>query len=123
MEGRSGWACPSAAQRIIASLAQLPSGEQVDPPLAADSASLGAALRLSTGAATLAALIGELAAGLATTAGVLGGIGAGFDVIEAANTVNLRTFGATPGRHRLPVSLRRQRTAPTCAHRCRRRPR
>jgi hypothetical protein len=82
----------SAAQRMTASLGQLPSGEQVHPPLAADSASQGAALRLTAGASTLAALIGELAAGLATTAGVLSGIGAGFEGIEAANTVNLRTL-------------------------------
>ena len=82
----------SAAQRITAALGQLPSGEQVHPPLAGDGTSQGAALRLTTAAALLAALIGELAAGLATTASVLTGICAGFDGIEAANTVNLGTL-------------------------------
>jgi len=72
----------SAAQRITAELGQLPSGEQVHPPLAGDGTSQGAALRLTTAAASLAALIGELAAGLATTAAVLTGIGAGLLAAE-----------------------------------------
>ena len=85
----------SAAQRITAALAQLPTGHEVHPPLAADPASQGGAARLTTGATTLAALIGEQAAGLATTAEVLGGIATGFDGIEGANFANLSNLGGS----------------------------
>jgi hypothetical protein len=51
----------------------LPTGDEVHPPLAADPASQGAAGRLTSGAATLATLIGEQASGLAATAEVLSG--------------------------------------------------
>ena len=54
----------SAAQRITAALAQLPTGDEVHPPLGADPASQGGAARLTSGAATLATLIGEQVAGL-----------------------------------------------------------
>src|SRR6202035_5178105 len=47
-----------AARRITAALAQLPSADPVHPALAGDVASQGAAARLTSGAATLAALIG-----------------------------------------------------------------
>ena len=82
----------SAAQRITAALAQLPPGDEVHPPLAADPASQGGAARLTTGGSTLVALIGELASGLAATAEVLSGIGAGFDGIEVANVANLSSL-------------------------------
>ena len=85
----------SAAQRITAALAQLPTGDGVHPPLAADPASQGGAARLTTGATTLAALIGEQAAGLAATAEVLGGIAGGFDGIEGANFANLSNLGGS----------------------------
>jgi hypothetical protein len=82
----------SAAQRIVAALGQLPAGDQVHPALGADPASLGAALRLSTGATTLSALIAAQSTGLAVTAEVLAGVGAGFDAVEAANAANLSTL-------------------------------
>ena len=82
----------SAAQRITAALAQLPTGDEVHPPLGADPASQGGAARLTTGGSTLVALIGEQASGLAATAEVLSGIGAGFDGIEGANVANLSSL-------------------------------
>ena len=82
----------SAAQRITAALAQLPTGDEVHPPLGADPASQGGAARLTAGGSTLVALIGEQASGLAATAEVLSGIGAGFDGIEGANVANLSSL-------------------------------
>jgi hypothetical protein len=64
----------AAAQRIMAALAQLPTTDAVHPTLAADPASRGAALRLSSAAATLAALLAELAAGLTATADMLAAV-------------------------------------------------
>ncbi|MDT5368665.1 MAG: hypothetical protein QOC62_3096 [Mycobacterium sp.] len=81
-----------AARRITAALAQLPTADPVHPALAGDVTSQGAAARLTSGAATLAALIGELASGLAATADVLAGVATGFDGIEAASTANLSTL-------------------------------
>ena len=40
----------SAVQRITAALAQLPTGDEVHPPLGADPASQGGAARLTSGA-------------------------------------------------------------------------
>jgi hypothetical protein len=85
----------SAAQRIAAALGQLPAGDQVHPPLGADPASQGAAMRLTTGATTLSALIAAQASGLAATAEVLAGIGAGFDGVEAANVANLSNLSGS----------------------------
>jgi hypothetical protein len=82
----------AAAQRIDAALAQLPAGEQVHPPLAADPASVGGAARLTTSASALTVLIGEQAAGLVATAEVLTGIAAGFNAIDEANTANLTSL-------------------------------
>jgi PPE family len=81
-----------AARRITAALAQLPAAGLVHPALAGDLTSQGAAARLTSGGATLAALIGELASGLAATADVLAGVATGFDGIEAASTANLSTL-------------------------------
>jgi PPE family len=81
-----------AARRITAALAQLPTADPVHPALAGDLTSQGAAARLTSGGATLAALIGELASGLAATADVLAGVAIGFDGIEAASTANLSTL-------------------------------
>jgi hypothetical protein len=81
-----------AARRITAALAQLPTADPVHPALAGDLTSQGAAARLTSGGATLAALIGELASGLAATADVLAGVATGFDGIEAASTANLSTL-------------------------------
>jgi hypothetical protein len=83
----------SAAQRITAALAQLPTTGAVHRPLAADPASQGGAVRLSSGGATLAALIAELASGLAATADVLAGVAAGFGGTEQANAANLSNLG------------------------------
>src|ERR1700686_1209431 len=66
-----------AARRITAALAQLPTADPVHPALAGDVTSQGAAARLTSGGATLAALIGELASGLAATADGLAGGAAG----------------------------------------------
>jgi hypothetical protein len=83
----------AAAQRIMSALAQLPSADAVHPTLAADPASQGAALRLSSGAAALAALLAELAAGLTATADVLGAVAVGFGGTEQANAANLSNLG------------------------------
>ena len=81
-----------AARRITAALAQLPTADPVHPALAGDLTSQGAAARLTSGGATLAVLIGELASGLAATADVLAGVATGFDGIEVAGTANLSTL-------------------------------
>jgi hypothetical protein len=81
-----------AARRIMAALARLPTADPVHPALARDLMSQGAAARLTSGGATLAALIGELASGLAATADVLAGVATGFEGIEAASTANLATL-------------------------------
>jgi PPE family len=85
----------SAAQRIMAALAQLPTADALHPPLAADPVSQGAAIRLTSGGSTLAALLADLALGLAATADVLAGVGIGFGGKEHANTTNLTDLGAS----------------------------
>src|ERR1700751_2587603 len=85
----------SAAQRITAALAQLPTADAVHPPLGADPASQGGAIRLTSGGSTLAALLADLAFGLAATADVLAGVGIGFGGKELANTTNLSDLGSS----------------------------
>jgi hypothetical protein len=79
----------SAAQRISAALAQLPSGDELHPALAQEPVAKGAAARLTTAGLTPAALITAQAAGLAATAEAL-----------ARKAPRLLTKLLTPQRHR-----------------------
>jgi hypothetical protein len=85
----------SAAQRIMAALGQLPRADALHPPLGVDPVSQGAAIRLTSGGSTLAALLADLALGLAATADVLAGVGIGFGGQEHANTTNLTDLAAS----------------------------
>jgi hypothetical protein len=85
----------SAAQRIMAALGQLPTADALHPPLGADPVSRGAAIRLTSGGSTLAALLADLALGLAATADVLACVGIGFGGQEHANTTNLTDLAAS----------------------------
>ena len=58
----------AAAQRVAAAVDGVAGGEAVHPPLAADQVSGGAAGRLSTAGAQLAATLGALSAGLVASA-------------------------------------------------------
>lgn len=82
----------AAAQRIAAALTDLVCGDPLHPPLAADGASTGAAARLSTAAATLAALLDAQVAALAGTATQLGTVAARFAEQEALNAASVASL-------------------------------
>ena len=82
-----------AAQRIADVLAELMGGDPAHPPLGADPASAGAAVRLSTAGASLVAVIGEQALGLAATAAQLVNVSTAFAVQDLYNKSGLEKLG------------------------------
>ncbi|WP_094287357.1 PPE domain-containing protein [Mycobacterium lehmannii] len=82
----------SAAQRITAALSEVSAANPEHPPLAADSASVGAATRLTTAGSTLASVLAEQAAGLATTAEQLVNIASGFTAKDSANAAKITSL-------------------------------
>jgi PPE family len=82
-----------AAQRIADVLAELMGGDPAHPPLGADPASAGAAVRLSTAGALLVAAIGEQALGLAATAAQLLNVSTMFEVQDLYNKSGLEKLG------------------------------
>jgi hypothetical protein len=83
----------SAAQRIADVLAELMGGDPAHPPLGADPASAGAAVRLSTAGASLVAAIGEQVLGLAATAAQLVNVSTTFEVQDLYNKSGLEKLG------------------------------
>ena len=83
----------SAAQRIADVLAELMGGDPAHPPLGADPASAGAAVRLSTAGASLVAVIGEQALGLAATAAQLLNVTTTFVAQHEFNKSGLEKLG------------------------------
>src|SRR3984957_9068056 len=83
----------SAAQRIADVLAELMGGDPAHPPLGADPASAGAAVRLSSAGASLVAAIGEQALGLAATAAQLTNVSTTFEVQDLYNKSGLEKLG------------------------------
>ena len=83
----------SAAQRIADVLAELMGGDPAHPPLGADPASAGAAVRLSTAGASLVAVIGEQALGLAATAAQLLNVTTTFVAQDEFNKSGLEKLG------------------------------
>ena len=82
-----------AAQRIADVLAELMGGDPAHPPLGADPASAGAAVRLSTAGASLVAAIGEQALGLAATAAQLLNVSTAFEIQDLYNKSGLEKLG------------------------------
>jgi hypothetical protein len=83
----------AAASRVGDALAELMGGDPAHPPLSTDPASTGAAVRLSTAAATLIACICEQALGLAATAAQLLNVATTFEVQDGFNKSGLEKLG------------------------------
>jgi hypothetical protein len=86
----------AAAQRVAAAVDGVAGGEALHPPLAADQVSGGAAGRLSTAAAQLAATLGVLSAGLVASAEQLTGVALGFVATDEHNAARIATLSDTP---------------------------
>ncbi|MDA2893414.1 PPE domain-containing protein [Mycolicibacterium sp. BiH015] len=81
------------AQRIAEALANVIGGDPAHPPLGADPASTGGAVRLSTGATMLITSIAEQSLCLAATAAQLTNVSAGFVVQDLFNKTGLQKLG------------------------------
>ena len=86
----------AAAQRVAATLEGLAGGEALHPALAADQVSGGAAGRLSTAGAQLAATLGALSAGLVASAEQLTGVALGFVATDEHNAARITTLADSP---------------------------
>jgi hypothetical protein len=86
----------AAAQRVAAAVDGVAGGEAVHPPLAADQVSGGAAARLSTAGAQLAAALGALSAGLVASAEQLTGVALGFVATDEHNAARIATLADSP---------------------------
>jgi PPE family len=86
----------AAARRAAAVVEGLTGGEAVHPPLAADDVSGGAAGRLSTAGAQLAATLGALSAGLVASAEQLTGVAQGFVTTDEQNAARIATLSDSP---------------------------
>jgi PPE family len=86
----------AAAQRVAAAVDGVAGGEAVHPPLAADRVSGGAAARLSTAGAQLAAALGALSAGLVASAEQLTGVALGFMATDEHNAARIATLADSP---------------------------
>jgi hypothetical protein len=86
----------AAAQRVAAAVDGVAGGEAVHPPLAADQVSGGAAGRLSTAGAQLAATLGALSAGLVASAEQLTGVALGFVATDEHNAARITTLADSP---------------------------
>ena len=87
----------AAAQRLTEALAAVAGADPVHPALGADPASLGAAKRLSTAGASLAASLAAQAAGLVATAEQLGVAATGYVATDEANAALIGSLGAAGG--------------------------
>jgi hypothetical protein len=86
----------AAAQRVAAAVDGVAGGEAVHPPLAADQVSGGAAGRLSTAGAQLAATLGALSAALVASAEQLTGLALGFVATDEHNAARITTLADSP---------------------------
>jgi hypothetical protein len=86
----------AAAHRVAAAVDGLAGGEAVHPPLAADDVSGGAAGRLSTAGAQLAATLAGLSAGLVASAEQVTAVAVGFVATDERNAARIASLSEAP---------------------------
>ena len=86
----------AAARRVAATVDGLAGGEAIHPPLAADDVSGGAAGRLSTAGAQLAATLAGLSTGLVASAEHMTAVAAGFVDTDERNAARIATLSDAP---------------------------
>jgi len=87
----------AAAHRVAAAVDGVSGGQAVHPPLAADDTSGGAAGRLSSAGAQLAAALGALSAALAASADQLTRVATGFVATDEHNAYRITSLSDVPG--------------------------